>query len=68
MSSGGGGDCIGEACLDPAGLNPRPLNGLTLPEGEELLEGGLLLSESAMTAKDGFLLRLVVGVYLKRIF
>lgn len=63
LSSGGGGEGAGEACLDPAGLNPLPLKGLTLPVGDGLLEPGLL-DGSAIIAKAWFLLRLEVGVNL----
>lgn len=29
---------LGVACLEPRGLNPLPLNGLTRPVGDPLLE------------------------------
>lgn len=63
-SSGGGGDGAGDACLEPAGLKPRPRNGLTLPDGDGLLEPGLLVG-SAIIANDWFLCLLDVGVSLK---
>lgn len=59
-SSGGGGDGDGDACLEPAGLKPRPRNGLVLPVGEV----ALLPSISPIMANDWFFLRFVPGVNL----
>lgn len=64
-SSGGVGEVVGEACLElclePMGLNPRPLKGL------ELLVGAVWKPESVspIIAKAWFLCRLVPGVNLK---
>lgn len=65
LSSGGGGEGAGEACLEPAGLKPLPRNGLTLPDGDGLLEPGLLAA-SAIIANDWFLCLRDVGVSLEK--
>lgn len=62
--SDGGGEGIGDACLEPIGLKPLPLNGLTLPVGDGLLVPGLLEASAIIEKACAFFL-LLVGVNLK---